>query len=103
MILKLPPSCNYVARVLQGKVDALTENIGTVHPVNILVPDVHGDVSAETLVTYIRKLLSRWRQSESWPDCSGSLEHDPETIEAIRECCGLLLCQSHPLKDKPSK
>lgn len=90
---------DYVARVIQGKVDALTENIGTVHPVNILVPDVHDDVSAGTLVTYIRRALELDGSSRRVGlIAGGSLEHDPETIEAIRECSGLLLLSKPSIK-----
>ncbi len=83
---------DYVAQVLQGLVEAKTEKGDTQPVYSILVPNVRGDVSATSIVTYIRKTLGQddGIQRVSLID-GGSLEFDSDTIEIARESCGLLL------------
>lgn len=82
----------YVAQVLQGMVDSRMEQGEYQSTFNIFVPNVQGDVSARDIVIYIRKALEQDGGSQGVSLIEGgSLEHDPDTIEAARKSSGLLL------------
>jgi len=89
---KASNQADYVAQVLQGMVEAKTEKGATQSVFSILVPNVIGDVSAGAIVTYIRRILGEdvGRHKICLLE-GGSLESDPNTIEAARKCSGVLL------------
>lgn len=83
---------NYVAQILIGMVDARTKNEEHPDAVNILIPYVKGDASAEALVICIRKALNQNGDGQQINLIEGgSLEYDPDTIKAARKSSGLLL------------
>lgn len=83
---------DYVAQVFKGIVNARIMNEEHPHIVDILIPYVKDDASAEALVVYIRKTLE---QNDGIKQINliegGNLEYDPDTVEAVRESSGLLL------------
>jgi len=95
---------NYVAQVLQGilktklkKEDSPLEyrsNEEVTASVNILVPDVHGDICAKDLLERIQQTLDK-DKSEHCKRITlvagSSLTDDPDTVLASRDSMGLLL------------
>jgi hypothetical protein len=90
----------YVVQVLQSTLKNKMEKENSFRKANILIPYVQGDASAEILVSSIRNVFKLEGGELQVDLISGaSLQDDPDTIEAARECCGLLLLSKSSSKN----
>ncbi len=94
----------YVVQVLQSTLKNKMEKENSFRKANILIPYVQGDASAETLVSGIRNVFKLEGGELQVDLISGaSLQDDPDTIEAARECFGLLLLSKSSSKNASIK
>ena len=90
----------YVVQVLRSTLKIKMEKENSSRKANILIPYVQGDTSAESLVSGILNIFKLEGGGLQVDLISGaSLQDDPDTIEAARECSGLLLLSKSSSKN----